>query len=174
MQLGGLRSVFWIKIVVCVWPLMVSVYYSLIRILLHSGLLCPDKIDGILDDQEHICYLRVTWWFFDVIDPLVHAVLMCAVLPFLLFVRWREASSFETPPAQLILHWHHPKSDQCPYYSVCLRTEVLTSVTMKIVVFWHMMLHRLVKSTDVQRILLPSISILMLEVVGSPETSVHF
>jgi len=40
---------------------------------------------------------------------------------------------------------------------------------MKIAVFWDMMLHRLVKSTDVQRILLPSLSVLMLEVVGSPE-----
>jgi hypothetical protein len=45
---------------------------------------------------------------------------------------------------------------------------------MKTAVFWDMMLRRLVKSTDVQRILLPSLSILMLEVVGSPETSVHF
>jgi cytochrome c oxidase subunit IV len=45
---------------------------------------------------------------------------------------------------------------------------------MKIAVFWDMMLHRLEKSTDVQRILLPSLSILILEVVGSAETSVHF
>jgi hypothetical protein len=40
---------------------------------------------------------------------------------------------------------------------------------MKIAVFWDMMLHRLVKSTDVQGIMLPSLSVLMLEVVGSPE-----
>jgi len=40
---------------------MVSAYYSLIRILLHSDPLCPHKLDYILDDQEHICYLRVTW-----------------------------------------------------------------------------------------------------------------
>ena len=34
-------------------------------------------------------------------------------------------------------------------------------------VFWNVMLHRLVKSTDVQRILRPSLSVLILEVVGS-------
>jgi hypothetical protein len=32
---------------------------------------------------------------------------------------------------------------------------------MKIAVFWDMMLHRLMKSTDVQRILLPTLFVLM-------------
>jgi hypothetical protein len=54
-------------------------------------------------------------------------------------------------------------------YNKCGNMHGVTLKIMKIAVFWDMMLHKVVKRTDVQRILLPSLSVLMLEVVGSPE-----
>jgi hypothetical protein len=59
----------------------------------------------------------------------------------------------------IILNWQHSsfcfnitqKQDQFPYYNICLRIEVLTSVTEDCCVFWGMMLCSLVKCTDVLR-----------------------